>query len=264
MLPTSRSDLSAVPMLLGTSVIAASILYPVFAGFSLLPFCLSLLVGLALGVPLIGAASMLNQPASSQPQPFFPSRESTIQFCWDLLLWVAFVSVPLALAPTFWLIPDGDSWLLAIVRLTLLALFLLVSYFWIRYCRPLLNKWFRGRASDTAVDTIENLFMASEPKPFDLLAECWNCLGILTIAVIGFSIVFGIIDFNDQWLQLNMNGPRRFRGLARLLMWCRGNPNSVWSTALLVGIGALGAFVYRVADLFRSWRREHPQRPTWP
>ena len=218
------------------------------------------MAGLIVGVPAIAIGSRLD-PTQSVNRPFWPSRQSTIRFCWDILLVATFVSVPTILLPTFWLVPAGDSWLLAIARISLLTFFLAATFGWMKNCGVLLEKWYRGRASEKLINYFANPGTSDQKTPASLWTTFWECCSILAIATIAFSVVFGFVDFNDRWLQLDLKGPKRFRGLAKLLMWCRGNPNSTWSTSLWIGLGALGLFAHQIIDQRRGLRRKKSDLP---
>jgi hypothetical protein len=249
----SLAFLSGAWILIGTIAITTSILYSVFAGFAFWPFFFSVLAGLMVGLPAIAVGSRL-EPSQASDRRFWPSRESTIQFCRGILSVAAIVSVPAALLPTFWLIPAGDSWPLVIARFSLLTLFLAATYWWAKTCG--LEKRFRGRASEEAVNYSSNPSTSVQKSPASPVSTFWECCGILLIATIAFSIVFGFVDFNDKWWQVDVKSSRRYRFLAELFMWCRGNPNSTWSTSLMIGLGAVGLFAYQITDLWRGLRRK--------
>lgn len=67
----------------------------------------------------------------------------------------------------------------------------------------------------------------------------------MIIAGVAFSVAFGAIDFDSPWFEID-GGVRRTRGLVLVIQWCRGNPNTVTSSAMLVGAAASACYLYRI------------------
>ena len=115
---------------------------------------------------------------------------------------------------------------------------------------------FRGKFADATIDSFVESQSPKEPgSTKEAVLMNWQLLVIMAIA---FLVVFGVINLNNPAMQPNV-GPQRFRGLVRILAWCRGNPNTVTTSSALVGIGTLALFVYRVLRTYVVLRSVHPK-----
>ncbi len=216
-----------------------------------IPTWLALLGGSIVGGAILIVGFSLDK--TTQSKPFWPSAESlrtgSVLGIWNTLLVATFLGPIIAFAVLFLLIPAGDSWPLAILRITMVATQLAIVIGWLKYCKTVFGKWFQGRAS---LSLIEQFTKPAPEVPFTWRKFLQENSWMLIAASLAFAVFFGAIDFNGPFLQLQLDGPRRLRGLARVLAWCRGNPNTINSSAFVAGIGCLAAFAYTTS---RAWKQ---------
>ena len=234
-----------------------------------IPIWLAVLVGIAIGAPLLVIGFRLHpgpSPDSSIGTSGLPSRDvdASKQFwlsrteMWGvigLLTFLASISVPLLLfLPLFLLLPAGDNWTNVILRIVSVTVIICVSSWWIGFARKNLPTLFRGKLAESTIDSFVALQSPKEPgSTKEAVLINWQLLVIVAIA---FLVVSGVINLKNLALQPNV-GPRHFRGWVHILIWCRGNPNTVTTSLALVGIGALALFVYRVVRTYFILNRVH-------
>ena len=141
------------------------------------------------------------------------------------------------------LLPAGDDWGTVIIRLAYMAAAVCGGYWWIKFAFEKLPDLFRGKISDKTLDAFTREEPKDEPKTAtSAVLKNWQ---LPLIALVAFLVASGVIDFSSPWLDIDL-GARRARRLMRLMVWCRGNPNTVLSSTVLVGVGALGLYAYRI------------------
>ena len=141
------------------------------------------------------------------------------------------------------LFPPGDNWGTVGLRLSLLVLAAGGVYWWVNFTRRKLPDLFRGKLSDETLGALTREEQGDEQKTATgAVLKNWE---LPLIAILAFCVAFGVIDFNNPWLNMNGASPRA-RGLVRLIAWCCGNPNTLVSLSVLVGLGALGLYSYRI------------------
>ena len=213
------------------------------SSFYQMPLPLLMFFGVVIGGPMIGCGlhleSKIQTPAAARTS-FWPSAKDTRKAGWNVLLYIAFI-LPIIMLPPLLFLPKGDDWFMATLRLSLVIVIGSIWYLWLQTSPFWSEKYFRGRASDGVVDH----FQKREPKPKNLYTALKANWPVLGIAVAAFAVVFGVIDFQNPALNLDA-GSKRFRTLGRILLWCRGNPNTVWSSSLIIGIGASVVFSYQI------------------
>lgn len=239
---------SQAALFIGIALVFGSLLIPIAAN---IPIWLSLAGGIAVAFPFLAYAVKVDQPA--EKKPFLPSAESfrsgmKVGF-WNVAMVLTFLLPFTLLVTGFLLIPNGDNWPIVIERVVVVAVFLGTFLWWTSRCRVSFDKWFRGRASDALVDEFTK---TKPPEPFSWKTFFWNETWLLLASALGLAIFFGLIDFNA--IKVNLDGPRRLRGLVSILVWCRGNPNTLATSSLIAAIGCLVAFGYQTVNAMKQSR----------
>lgn len=218
---------------------------------------LAIFIGVVTGVPFILLGFRLHPTSVSDIDEYrhFWPRKSEI---WGILMFLTFLGATIGIAAIFltvaYLLPSGDNWGIVVLRLSLMVLAGCTFFWWFNYPGKGIAELFRGKLSDATIDelTRDEPNQKREPEtPIAVILTNWE---LLLIAAIAFAVAFGFIDFNHPWLE-NLDteaSNRRVRSLARNIAWCRDNPNTVFSSSLLVGCGALGWYLYLIMRTARG------------
>ena len=221
--------------------LCATAFYPQF------PIWLAVLLGTVLGGSLLIIGFRMD-PAS-EPTPlgrFWPTTTEAWGMI-GLLAYAAVLCVPVILfLLMFWLVPAGDSWPIVALRILLVTIAIGTSYGWFEFAKHRLVKPFRGKLPDKTIDALATTKRVEEPcNVRDAVVKNWE---LLAVSVGAFLIAAWVMSFDNPGPVLEA-GPRRVRGAVRLVQWCRGNPNTIVSSAILVGCFTFGLYVYRVVRI---------------
>ena len=141
------------------------------------------------------------------------------------------------------LLPPGDQWGVVALRLLWIVAAVVGWVWWVKFVSARIPAWFRGRVSEEMLVAMTRQQVADEAMTAKAAAiRHWQ---LVLIAGIAFSVAFGAIDFDSPWFEID-GGVRRTRGLMLVIQWCRGNPNTVTSSAVLVGTAASAWYVYQI------------------
>jgi hypothetical protein len=237
--------LSRLYMLGGIAAIAgplcAAAFYPQF------PIWLAVLTGAAIGCPLLVIGSRRDPTADLKPSGsgrFWPTSSEAWSMVELLALAAARAAPVIIFLLLLWLVPTGDDWPIVALRIMLLTTAIGVCYWWFEFGKNKRSNLFRGKLSDRTIDELAVAERRKKPdNPKNAAVRNWE---LLVVAAFAFFVAAWLLNFNNPGPVLDA-GPRRLRGVVKILQWCRGNPNTVVSSAVLVGCFTLGLYVYRVA-----------------
>lgn len=243
---------SIIALTAGSVVVLGAIVLPM--AFPRLHIGLSVTIGVILGASLLLTGALLNRSAersAGAERQFWPMATEL----WGFLAAVCFFSRFLAPMCLFgalsYLLPTGDGWFIVAVRIAFLGLALASLLWWVRFADRTFPEFFRDRVSDEAFKHWMHREPAAEPESIPAaIREYWQ---LAVIAVVAFCVAWGVVDWDAPWLALDV-GPQRFRSIVRIISWCRGNPNTVISTAWFVGIAATGAFAHLIFQAHKRRR----------
>jgi hypothetical protein len=212
-----------------------------------LPIWLAILLGSVLGGPVLLMSTRLERRNANSdcakkvvdpPAHFLPTKTEAWGMV-GLLVFVGTIFLPIGLLALLFLLPEGDGWAIAFVRAILLSLWIAFTLWWYPFAKNRFPEFFRGKISDANLDS----FKISEPvvEPTSIIAAVRQHWQLPIMAATAFCIAWGVVNLDDSILKVH-DGPRRVRGLIWLFTWCRGNPNTVCSSAVLIGVGLIAAF----------------------
>ena len=239
---------STLATLAGCAIVFGSLLLTL--AFPRLHLGIAIAIGAVLGTPFIVLGLRLHPPSIAADGPskqFWPTRREARGVLWGFVAFVtlcACILGPLGIVIAVGVfLPAGDTWGIVAVRLLFIGAAVLAWYWWVKFAATTIPNWFRGRLSDETLDAITRDEPSEEPKTAKAAAiKYWQ---VAAIALVAFCVGFGVIDFHSPWLNIDA-GPKRTHGLVRLLQWCRGNPNTVTSSSILVGAAALAWYIFQV------------------
>ncbi len=215
-----------------------------------LPIGVAVVVGLALGVPMLVWGFRLHPNHVStdcSSRHFWPKPNEAWGILGFLTFFLSYLAPFCVFIPLFRMLPAGDDWGLVMIRIVLVVASVCCTWWWITFAQKKFPEKFGGRISDELV----NSFRVSQTpvEPVGILPAAREHWQLVVVAITAFLVATGVVDFNDPWLKIDA-GPRRLRGIVRLLVWCRGNPNMVRSSSLVAGLAALGLFAYRITQAY--------------
>lgn len=219
--------------------LCAAAFYPQF------PIWLAVLVGAAVGCPLLVVGFRLDptaDPKSSGSGRFWPSRSEAWSLVELLGLAAARAAPVIIFLPLLWLVPAGDDWPIVALRILLLTTAIGVCYWWFELGKNKRSSLFRGKLSDGTRDELAVAERQKPDNPKDAAVRNWE---LLVVAAFAFLVAAWLLYFNNPGPVLDA-APRRLRGAVKILQWCRGNPNTVVSSAVLVGCFTFGLYAYRI------------------
>jgi MFS family permease len=239
---------STLATLAGCAIVVGSLLLTL--AFPRLHLGIAIAIGAVLGTPFIVLGLRLypqSTPANEASKQFWPTRTEARRVLWGFVAFVtlcACVFGPIAILISFsFFLPSGDNWGIVTVRLLFIVLAILGCYWWVEFASTTIPNWFRGRLSNETLDAITSDEPPEEPQTAKAAAiKNWQ---LAVIALVAFCVASGVIDFGSPWLNIDA-GPKRTRGFVRLIQWCRGNPNTVTSSSVLVGTAASAWYVLRI------------------
>ncbi len=239
---------STLASLAGSLIIFGSLLLPL--QFPKLHLGIAIALGAVLGTPFLVLGLRIYEgslPADGTSKQFWPTRTEGGRVFWGfvaLVTLVASIFGPIALFLGIgYFLPSGDNWSIVTIRLLFAALAVLGYYWWFKFASKTIPNRFRGRVSDEALDAFTHDVPKERPKtPVAAATRNWQ---LLVIALVAFCIALGVIDFDSPWLNIDA-GTRRTRGFVRLIQWCRGHPNTVTSSATIVGAAAFAWYIFQI------------------
>lgn len=240
--------LSTLATFSGCAIVCGSLLLTVV--FPQLHLGVLVVVGGLLGSPLIVLGLRLHSRSIAQEgteKSFWPTGTEIRRWRWGSVAIATFLAcfigpAALAIAVGF-LLPPGDQWSVVALRLVWIASAVAGGVWWVKFVSSRIPSWFRGRVSDEMLAWLTHQPVAEEVMTAKAAAiRNWQ---LVVVAGVAFSVAFGAIDFDSPWLDID-GGVRRTRGLLRVIQWCRGNPNTVTSSAVLVGTAASAWYVYQI------------------
>ena len=216
------------------------------------PIWMAIALGALVGGPLVVFGMRIHpnsDPEGEHSQSFWPTRKQG----WGLLAFFVFfasVLIPFAIfAIGVFLLRKGDDWGIVILRLVFLVSIGLGAYCWFKFAAKRLPEWFRGKLSDELLDAFTREPPQESPTSvIDAATKNWR---LVLVAAVALCISMGFVDLDSPWLNFEAS-TKRTRGFIALIRWCRGNPNTVWSSALLLGLGSLGLLAYRIWDVAKK------------
>lgn len=239
---------STLATLAGCAMVFGSLLLTL--AFPDLHLGVAIAIGAVLGTPFIVLGLRLHpqsNPVGDASRQFWPTRTEARRVLWGVIAFftlLACVFGPIVLLFSLgYVLPSGDDWGIVTIRLLFVAFAICGCYWWFKFASKTIPSRFRGRLSDEALDA----FTCDEPdeQPTTAVAAATRNWQLLVIALVTLCVASGVIDFDSPWLNIDA-GPRRTRGLVSLVQWCRGNPNTVTSSAVIVGTAALAWYVLQI------------------
>lgn len=239
---------STLATLAGCAIVFGSLLLTL--AFPKLHLGIAIALGAILGTPFIILGLRLHpqsNPVDGTSRQFWPTRAEARRVLWGFFAFVtllAGVFGPMVLLISMgYFLPSGDNWGIVTIRLLFVVLAVLGWYWWVKFASKTIPNWFRGRLSDETLEA----FTRDEPteQPQTAVAAALKNWQLPVIAIVALCVAIGIIDFDSPWLNIDA-GPKRARGLVRLIQWCRGNPNTVTSSAVLVGTATSAWYVFQI------------------
>jgi hypothetical protein len=206
-----------------------------------------LAVLLAVGIGLLSLPFLIKIDKSNKH--FWPEWKTLWIFCAYVALGTGRIAPLVLFLPLLWLVPAGDNWPIVVARISLIVTLLATYYFWVPYVRRTLPRLFRGRIPDETIDSIFQAAPKTESPP--TLARAIMSWDLLVFAALAIFVFWGVVHWNNPALQVGA-APRRLRGAIRIILWCQGNPNTTQTAAVIVGLGSLAMYVYRIVTVFRQ------------
>jgi len=239
---------STLATLAGCAIVFGSLLLTL--AFPDLHLGIAIAIGAVLGTPFIVLGLRLHpqsNPGDEASRQFWPTRTEARRFLWGFIAFLTLLACvfgPIVLLISLaYFLPSGDDWGIVTIRLLFVALAFLGWYWCLRLASKTIPNRFRGRLSDETLDA----FTRDEPneQPRTAVAAATKNWQLPVIALVALCVALGVIDFDSPWLDIDA-GPKRTRGLVRLIQCCRGNPNTVTSSAVIVGTAALAWYVFQI------------------
>ena len=248
-----------VLLFVGFAIITGSLLLPI--KFWQMPVWLAIVIGVFAGAPVLMIGLKMHPESKASDREGKRSFWPTLAERWGMLGLLVFAATilvpPFLFVAIMSVIPPGDGWGIVTIRVLTLAAFLGGFMWWIGFARTNLIELFRGKISDA---TLVSFKPTTEPEPKSFAASVSANWPLVVLAAIALCVAFGQIQLDNPWLNVG-NGSRRFRGIAKMLIWCRGNPNTVASTSGLIGFGALAIFGYQIRSaILRGRSLSHASR----
>lgn len=239
---------STLATLTGGAIVFGSLLLTL--AFPRLHLGIALTIGAVFGAPFIILGMRLHSQSIADdktPKHFWPKGNEAKKVVWGLVAIVTFFACLLGPIAVVFLIgyflPSGDNWPIVAIRLLFVVFAVLGVYWWLKFAISTIPNWFRGKLSGEALDEFTRKEPADEPTTGKAAAiKHWQ---VAVVALVAFCVAFGAIDFDSPLLKIDA-GPKRTRGLVRLIQWCRGNPNTVTSSSLLVGVASLAWYANQI------------------
>lgn len=234
---------------------------PVMLGifFDLWSIGIAFIVGAVLAIPLI-VLGLIFMPAferDPEPKPFLPRRRDLIELVWNTLFYGSLIALVILIpaifaALMFFVFPPGDDWGIVMLRFTAVSIALAAGYLLWQKLPSIMRLMFEGKVSEAMLSDLDSK-PAEASVVLSPLAAAWKHWRLALITLIAFAIALGVIDLNHPAMRFD-GAPRRLRGIVEIINWCRGNPNTFRSSALLVGFASAGWFGFKV-------RRDSRERP---
>lgn len=181
------------------------------------------------------------------PKPFWPTREEGRHLLWGCAFFATFFALifgPIVIGSiVIPLLPSGDGWGIVTARLVLVAAVALAWYRWGKSIVISIPTWFHGRISNELYGLLTRDEPPDEPK--SATAAAFKNWQLAAVALAAFCIAYGVVALDNPLLDLDV-GPKRTRSLVHMIQWCRGNPNTVVSSSVLVGVAALGRYIFLI------------------
>jgi hypothetical protein len=259
---TNSTLLSNVVVFAGIATTMLTICLPVV--FVQFPIWLALILGVALGVPLLVVGFLLHPESAITAKPnatFLPTQHELFGFGWAIIAFCAIMALIIApigiLAVTLFLLP-GDSWPIVISRLV--ALWGAIAWWRWWPAAKFANWLFRGKVSDSFLDGLTG---EQSPRPMNFITAAikkWeiealaSAVAYVAIAVAAFCVAFGVIDLNQPWIQRPV-GRGKVKGFLTILAWLASHPNTTKAFAWSVCIASLMACFGVIMNVWNGLRK---------
>lgn len=250
---TNSTLLSNVVMFTGIATTMAMICLPVF--FVQFPIWLSLILGIAIGVPLLVVGFRLHPESviSKNPnEPFLPTKVKLVEYAWAFIAFCTILALVIApiviLGATIVLLP-GDSWPIVVLRVVACC-GAIAWWTWSPPVAEIANRLFRGKVSDSLLNSLtgnespeSTNFVTAAIKKWEF-ESLFSVVAYFSIAIAAFCLAYEVINLNQPWIQRPI-GRGKVRGILRILAWLASHPNTTKAFAWCVCIGSIMAFLTR-------------------
>jgi hypothetical protein len=139
------------------------------------------------------------------------------------------------------LLPGGDQWWLVAARVAIVLAWAAAYRPWIGFAQRVAIRVFTGKFTPEFDDWLRHQELPPVGAWQGVRANAY--LGLF--AALGLAVFLGYLDPRAPLLAVH-NAPKKFRGLVAVVQWCRGHPNTVSTSSLVVGVGSLALYGYRV------------------
>ena len=259
---TNSTLLSNVVVSAGIATAMLMICLPV--AFVQFPIWLALILGFAIGVPLLVVGFLLHPESAISSKPnanFLPTQHELFGFGWAIIAFCAIMALNIApfgiFAVTLFLLP-GDSWPIVISRLA--ALWGAIAWWKWLPATKFAHGLFRGKVSDSFLNGLTG---KQSPTPMNFVTAAiqkWeiealaSAVAYVAIAVAAFCVAFGVIDLNQPWIQRPV-GRGKVRGFFKILAWLASHPNTTKAFAWSVCIASLTACFGVIKNVWNGQRK---------
>lgn len=258
---SAKSAILSQLAMIATSVILAGIMI-LLSSSTQLDSGVIIAIAFVVAAPLIIMATRLdpeNQKGEKVSVPFWPSRSDLKSFFWGIVALItmfACITTPiLVFGVIIYFLRSGDSWGMVIIRILFVVIAFCIWKFWVEFASAKVPNFFRGRLSDKTIDEFMHEEPIEEPKSALLAArKNWK---LLATAIVAICIATGVINLNSRMLDIKV-GRNRAQAFLKVLLWCRGNPNTVRSSSILLAIVSLAIYALRIR---RANLARHEKQP---
>jgi hypothetical protein len=252
---TNSTHLSNVVVFAGIATTMLMICLPVV--FVQFPIWLSLMLGVAIGVPLLVVGFLLHPESiiSHPNEPFLPTKDKLVEYGWASIAFCTLLALVIApigiLGATIVLLP-GDSWPIVVLRLVACC----GAIAWWRWSPAMeyTKGLFRGKVSDSLLDGITGNESPDSTNVVTAAIRKWEFESLFSVvayfsfAAAAFCLAFEVINLNQPWIQRPI-GRGKIRGILRILAWLASHPNTTKAFAWCVCIAAIMACFGKIKAL---------------
>ncbi len=138
------------------------------------------------------------------------------------------------------LVPDGDEWWTAFMRLIFVATAFMIGWRVVPKLFRRSRAWSVGRFSPAFVRCLYENEVPQPPSTWhEELRANWQ---LLAATVLSCLLITGVINVDSS--VFDFDDAQKLRMLFRLTQWVRGNPNTVTLAAIVIGATSFGRYVY--------------------
>lgn len=229
---TGPSAFSILMTYVGMLLFLAPLLLSI--AFPRLPIGWALAVGIALGAPvMLWSMHLQSKDTPGSQKPFLPERSQLGPFAWSatagICLLLLLLLPGLLLLPCL-VLPAGDAVPDAWTRAGLLTLVWCIAPWWSRRSFTWVRRQFAGRINPTFGESLAVPKPASRSGGLAMLQR--YSLEMIVIAV-GIVLTSGLLEI-PAGLAVPQGVRGRGRGIFRMLVWVRDNPNFLAAFTMLV------------------------------